>query len=195
MRNHVLKTALITLAVTLGVIVISVVGCMLFFPSVVSDITYNMGMYGASAEYAEKAFVKDGSDVSLHTLMDRAILAGNDELVVEYGDEFVDGEYFKNEITAENADYYLGSLAVSQYKTGEGEAALETVIFSAVKSFRVHNPTENLMRAVIENDDKTFASLLLAEMKDYDCVNYTDTERQRYNEMLTLLEGFVSAVE
>ena len=51
------------------------------------------------------------------------------------------------------------------------------------------------MRAVIENDDKTFALLLLAEMKDYDCVNYTDTERQRYNEMLTLLEGFVSAAE
>ncbi|MBQ7165104.1 MAG: hypothetical protein IJR61_07225 [Clostridia bacterium] len=198
MKELIRKTALTTLAAAAGAILLGAVVLMLFFPSVVSDGAYGMGLYRVSATFARSAYEKDGEFSSLKTLVERAILAEKYDLVAGYAPAFIADDRFEDTAAAEDAgksdervgDYYsyvTGNLAVAQYGRGEREAALNTAALYTVRYER-YNATEYLLKTIIDRDDKAFGSELLAEMKKY---SFSGEEKALLDRDISILESFI----
>jgi len=194
MKELIRKTALTTLAAAAGAILLGAVVLMLFFPSVVSDGAYGMGLYRVSATFARSAYEKDGEFSSLKTLVERAILAEKYDLVAGYAPD----DRFEDTAAAEDAgksdervgdyhSYVTGNLAVAQYSRGEREAALNTAALYTVRYER-YNATEYLLKTIIDCDDKAFGSELLAEMKKY---SFSGEEKALLDRDISILESFI----
>lgn len=200
MGKHVVKTALITLAFAIGGILLFAGACLLFFPQVVSNFAYNVGMYELSSTYAVRAYNEEkDSDEELATLVERAILAGDYEVTAKYGDKLLDSEDFEaiaqsHQVAAVSGSYYSyisGELAVAQYKLGNKNEALITVNLHTPQYVKF-NATERLMMQVMVDSDVEFALKLKAMMESY---VFDGPERNLLNNHLSLLEQFCQISE
>ncbi|MBO7377798.1 MAG: hypothetical protein J6U35_02870 [Clostridia bacterium] len=198
MRGGILKTALISFASALGAIILASVAILLFFPSAAGKLTFGMGSYGASANYALKAYEKNPTDENLKTLVERSILAGKYELTVEYAPKYLDCGSFeafakkedgKSE-TDKTGSYYCyvtGSYAVAEYRLGNVERALDASALYTGEYVKF-NATEYLMEAAIEGQDKVFAKKLLMQMRGY---LFPGEQGELLRRDLNVLEEFV----
>ncbi|MBR2969123.1 MAG: hypothetical protein IKC36_04695 [Clostridia bacterium] len=199
MRNHVIKTALISFAAAVIAVVLFCAGCLVVAPSFASDAVYGMGMYGFSASLAEDAYNRKGDEESLCVLVERAITAEDHALLEKYGAAYLASEYFANKAKApQNAlysgnyrGYVAGNVACAQYAGGKLNTALETA-FASVDGYAEYNSVQYLMRAVISSGDKTAASSLRERLAE---VSAEGESAQRVFADLDILDTFIGMAE
>jgi len=196
MRKLVLKTAFIAFASTVGAMLLFCLACLLFFPSFTSDFCWDVGMQNASVNYAEKAYLKSGEDGDLVVLVERAIVAENDNLVANYGELLIGGEYFENySKTAQNEHYsgnyngyIVGNVAVSFYKNGRKDKAL-LCVKNHLNEYLPFNAARYLMSEVFTQNDKEFASTLKAFLEE---LSLDGTQVQLVESDISLLNKFIN---
>lgn len=197
MRNHIAKTALISFVAAAMAVVIFCFGCVLIAPSFASGAVYGMGMYSYAARLAETAYNRAGTDEALCTLVERAIVAEDYDLLAEYGEEYLNSEYFENKAKApQNAlysnnyrGYVAGSVAVSQYVRGDVQVAVQTAMKN-VADYGEYNSVQYLMRAVVSRGDKAAAQTLLGGMT---ALSLEGQAAQRLSDDVALLQTFIAA--
>ncbi len=200
MQKLIVKTALITFVSAIGALLLFALVCMLFFPSAVSDVAYNMGMENISVTFAERAYKNGGDDSALKKLVDRAAQAENYAVMVTYAQIFVDDDYFTQAVEIEDSNisqtsgsyygYITGNLAVAYYNTGDKESALQTIAkHSGDGKYVKYNAAEYLIMEVISKNDKAFASMLADELSSFELEG---DEATLLAEDISMLQSFLN---
>ena len=119
LKNFVIKTAVKTFLIVLAVAVAGFIIFNFAFPQHMASFAERVGNYDMALKYASLRYSYTGSTDDLARCFEDAILAGDDEAILEYGDEFF-----------ENVKGIAGrlSIAVSEVLCGEfGKPAVALV--------------------------------------------------------------------
>ena len=130
MKKIIIKSAVISfILILLFIVAFSFVLCT-FFPKIASDLSKNVGNYQLSATFSEKAYQKDSSTENLVDLVERSIIAKNDNLVTKYTNTLLVDENFRNNILPNKDSGYLSYISASYvsslYNLKEYDLALNT---------------------------------------------------------------------
>ena len=156
MKKVVIKTALITLA---SIIVASGIfyGCLCAFaPKTLSDFYHNAGNEQLAYSFAENAYKNNSCVNNLSFVTERAISAGNNKGIKEYGGRLLEMVKVSSVSAETSYVYYIASeYCACLYADGEKQKAIsEAVAFSL--GYEKLNPLEKLMALGFEADDKSF---------------------------------------
>ena len=194
------KTAGITLACLVALILILFGIFTIFFPSVMVEITDFCGMEKASARYAVSVYTRSNDIDDLADVVERAYYAESWSIAADYGERLSAredfGSYCEKADASANAkpggyaQFTAGLIAVSQYKLGNKAEALEAALTPNRQSFTENNAAVTLAMTVIADGDKDFASEILGELRGLlENINF-DMEAD-----ITNLETLISVVE
>lgn len=176
MRKLIVKTALISLAGTVGAMLVFALTVILAFPMTASNWALNLGMEGASANLAARAYERSGDEEALKAAIDRAIIAEKYDILVDHCGEFLETETFSASAdeTVDGVvgagpvyrDYVAGNYAVALYREGKNIDALD-VIAENTAEYTDFCPARILVMEVLAAQDAEFAADLADELKDY----------------------------
>lgn len=203
MKKLVLKTAFVTLGVTL-VLAIAAFGIVsLCAPSVMMDFTASLGMETVSGDYAYQEYERSGDIACLARSFEIAAEHKNDakakqrfELLYEKeGEAFADyceqrdGESLPDGVPQLSYRGYVCGLAACVYyrlaKTAEDdEKAVEFAVSETEASFPAGNPVVALSLEAVQADDPAFCSLLLGAVRQAGF----SAGNADYNNIVTILE-------
>ena len=104
MKKVVIKSITITLIIILLVFTLFTLLLCTFFPKTVSNLTYRISAYDISVKYSEKAYQKSNSSYDLTILVERSIIAKNDEVTCKYAnallvDGFLERKFYQRKLT------------------------------------------------------------------------------------------------
>lgn len=133
-----------------------------------------VGNYDAAMKYSSLRYFYTGSTYDLSRCLENAILAEDDKMIAEYGNEFFgkdDCAQVMYDKTAETGINYLdlfgGSLVKARYSTGDFEGALGLAKdINGTSSFAYGNPLMSLSAAVIAAEDGASAAAVLLALAD-----------------------------
>lgn len=207
MKRTILRTALITLGISL-VLAIAAFGVVSFcFPYVMMDFTASLGMKNLSGDYAYQEFERSGSVECLARSFviaaeQKSDLTAEKRFIILYGEEgsetrekfeeYCDGYEVDSSnagnVTVSMRSYILGLASRVKYrlaKTSEEKKqdACKFAIEATDKEFPQGNPVVYLVIAAVENNDSEFCALLRSEIMDAGF-----QENEDYNAILGLLE-------
>lgn len=193
----VVKTAVKTVLILLGIVIVSLGVLNIAFPQYMATFTENIGNYSLAVKYASLRYTYTGDVYDLARCVDDSILSGKDEFILEYGEKLIgsDGyeqvaEYKNTQVLNGAMDYGLfvsGKVAAAKYSLGDFDGALELALASnGATSFKKGNPLAALAAKVRERDDAVSAEKLLRVL---DNVNPVDEEEAHYkNELYKLVK-------
>ncbi len=166
MKKVVIKSITITLIIILLVFTLFTLLLCTFFPKTVSNLTYRISAYDISVKYSEKAYQKSNSSYDLTILVERSIIAKNDEVTCKYANTLLVDEVFRKEILPTKTDDYLNYVSTSYVLALYNQEKFDTCIDSAISytNFSVDeiNATTTLISLLNENNDVE----LLQKLKD-----------------------------
>lgn len=135
MEKLVVKTAVKTVLIILGVFIAVFAIFNFAFPQHMATLTESIGNYELAVKYASLRYyyTKDCDDLA--RCFDDSVLLGNDEYVVQYGEQLINKKDYEEVCNDRNTlrtgsgydyDHWVkGRLAVAYYNTGETEKAIE----------------------------------------------------------------------
>lgn len=176
------KTALVTLACILALALLLFGVFSLFFPSVMVSVTNGLGMDSACASYSISVYkhTKDVGDLAV--AVERNYYAEKYGDAAEYGSILINSEQFSDycsavdeknggvqgsassRIEGTSAQYFIGIVAVSQYREGIS-AAIDTA-FGALgnNAFEKGNAVVFLSSVAMASEDREFCSEILSRL-------------------------------
>ena len=149
MDKVILRAALKTLA-AIGVLLATMMFALcLIFPSTMMHITYDLGMDGASVNYAMRAY-RRAPDINYVAHATETAIGADKDAEIEYcGLKFIEHEDFALYCQSRDAEvegnglykqYIYGNIAVAQYRMGKKHAALNTALSALdANQFPVNN--------------------------------------------------------
>lgn len=195
MKNVVTKTALKTVLIVLIALIAAFTTASLGFPQHMATMFEKMGAYSFATGYAGLAYKYKNTVDRLARCVDYSIFAEDDANIVNYGDELVARDDFKEYAEGRTAaldgevDYFhfiYGRIACAKYISGKKDAAFETAQKSmqGVSDFPQDNAFAALAIRSVDNSDAEFSQRLLNEIK-----NFTPTAEQQtyYNAVIAIL--------
>lgn len=198
MKKFVFKTALKTFFIVVGVLVIGFLVFNLACPQHMATLFEQAGNYNLAVRYAALRYSYTDDTNDLARCLEDAILAGDDALTLEYGDEFLerdDSAQVMYELTAERGTDYLqlfGNAVVrAHYSTGDFVGAL-TLAFNinGETSFAYGNPLMSLAVAVISRSDVENAPIMLNALEHI--ATEDETEQSYLNDVISRVGSLVS---
>lgn len=177
MGKLIAKTAGITLAGLLALILILFGVFTVFFPSVMLRITDLCGMDRACTQYAVSVYTRTNDIDDLAEVAERAYYSESWQIAAEHGQMLMsrdDFEQYSNrrDALASGEGYasykqeVAGIVSVAQYRLGNNSAALDAAFLYNSTSFESNNAAVTLTMTVIEANDKAFAESILARLKE-----------------------------
>ncbi len=179
MDKVILKAVLSTLLAILLLCGIMIAALVLIYPSTMMTLTYNVGMDGASAWFADRAYNQFENVYYIAYATEVSIGAEDFEKIDRYGSTFVSDEDFGiycAQIDEETdgadgayAQYIYGQVCVAKYVLGNRQEGVDLAFSVNEDSF----PERNAAAAVLLNalladteEDKPFIADMLARMRD-----------------------------
>ena len=177
MNKLILKTALITLACVLALALLLFGVFSLFVPSVMVSLTDKLGMESACARYSAAVYEKSGAIDDLAVAVERNYGAGRYEAAAEYGTELLQRDDFDSYSAARDADslgltasyaqYAAGIVSVSQYYSGDTDAAIRTAFDACGIAFPQNNAVVYLIDATMNvRADTAACRVLLTRLQE-----------------------------
>lgn len=170
----IVKAALSTLAAIAVLCVFLIAVLCLVFPQTMMQITYDMGMDGASIHFASVAYDRSGETYYVGFATDVAIMANYDDDTEEYGEKLLldDGfeEYAKSRITGDLTvedfrRYIQGEVCIAKYDQGKKDAAVEKAFEYIGQSFPIdYNPAAKVYLKALSAGDQTTVEKALIKM-------------------------------
>lgn len=171
MEKLVVKTAVKTVLVILGVIVVIFAIFNFAFPQHMATLTESMGNYSLAVKYASLRYSYTHDCADLARCVDDSILLGNDAYILQYGEEIIAHGDFdeycrkKEEEMGGGYDYrskVLTKVAVSYYNTGRVRQAIDIASeLCGTSSFGYGNALMALCARIKSNSDASSAALVL----------------------------------
>lgn len=199
MGKLVAKTALITLASIIALVLVLFGVFSLFFPSVMVSVTNALGMDSACASYSISVYRHSGKTDDLAAAVERCYYAERYGDASEYGVILLDAEDFEkycSEKDSQNsessfvrgsyAQYMTGLVAVSQYYIGD-VAALDTAFGSVGKTFEENNAVVFLTSAAIGRQDKEACAEIFSRLSS---LNPSSEYQVYFEEFYSSLEAY-----
>lgn len=172
MEKLVVKTAVKTVLIILGILIAVFAVFNFAFPQHMATATESIGNYDLAVKYASLRYyyTKDCGDLA--RCFDDSVLLGKDEYILQYGEQLIEHRDYENVCDRKNAqqtgsgyDYdqwVKGKLAVSYYNTGDTEKAIEKAVESnGITSFARGNALMTLAARVRSAHDKETAETLI----------------------------------
>ena len=194
MKNIVLKTALMTLALVFALIIMVFGVLTLWFPKTLINISSDMGMRSVAVWYSERAYEKSNSESDLKDLLFRANQNKDYDRTVKYSSEFFSTDTYKS-LNIQDKNYFAGHYAVALYNVGTESS----VIFNFIDGYNqgeyaVNNPYEYLVYSFDKNESK-YDSAFLTALKT--CLEdkksgLADDNLARINESISVLEKLLN---
>lgn len=173
LKNFVIKTAVKTFLIVLAVAVAGFIIFNFAFPQHMASFAERVGNYDMALKYASLRYSYTGSTDDLARCFEDAILAGDDEAILEYGDEFFEKDdhvavmvdlSVKREL--DYSDLFGGSLASARYGAGDIEGAMELCGMLYAGSITASCPYTALAASVVSAADAEGAAQLLDVLQD-----------------------------
>lgn len=170
LKNFVVKTAVKTLLIVLAVLVVAFVIFNFAFPQHMASFAEKIGNYDMAVRYASLRYSYTGDTDDLARCFEDAILADDNELIIEYGDQFFEkddhAQVMVNLSLDREIDYYDlfgGGLTRARYETDNFSGALELALdlYDDTKSLTYSCPLTSLAASVVNNNDTQNAPALL----------------------------------
>lgn len=179
MGKLIAKTAVITLACIIAVLLLLFGIFSLFVPSVMVSVTDALGMEGPCASYSVSVYKKTGKTEDLAPAVERSYLAGHYADAAEFGLKLLAAEDFSSYCLAEDESagtasqvlrgtslqYYTGITAVSLYFVSD-ERSVDTAFGAVEDSFPEVNAVIYLAAAGMEREDTEFCRLILDRLEE-----------------------------
>ena len=160
----ILHAVLSTLA-AIGILIVFMILALCFiFPSTMMQITYDLGMDGASIRNARRAYKYTGEVQYIAHATEVAIGKTDYEYISECGKLFIEDDEFMLYCQTRNAglpdgvegyyeQYVYGQVAVAEYKIGNKTEAVKVAFESVENSFPKNNAVVALLLTAFENND------------------------------------------
>lgn len=171
MDKVILKAIGSTLAAIVVLLLVTFSSCVIFFPSTMMYLSYNVGLEGSAIGFAERAYKRDGGIYYIACATEIAIGEEDFRNVEKCGEKFIADKEFAaycsemDETTADDEDingsyaqYIYGHVFASKYKNGKKAEAVEKAFQVCPSDFPRNNAVVALTVAVLRADDKGTAS-------------------------------------
>ena len=189
MKKIVVKTALITLASAVALLLLAFGIASLAFPDKMSELSESMGNKKLALSYAERQYEYTGSTEDLYRCADLCIRIGDKSKTVKYCEKLVGKQNFK-ECCGTKVEYVYGSYATALYLSGEEDKALEIADLSVADGFGVPNTYGTLTLKALDLQDKEFGAKLLSAFSEIE-VPQEEFKLNYYNAIKVNLEKLV----
>ena len=180
MEKLVIKTAVKTVLIILGIIIIVFAIFNFAFPQHMATATESIGNYSLAVKYADLRYkyTKSGSDLA--RCFDDSVLLGDDKYIIEYGEKLIAHKDYLSVCTERNESEVSGSssaygydnwvkskLCVSLYNSGSpANAIMRAAEYNGNISFAYGNPLIALASKIKAENNVDGATLILAALKD-----------------------------
>ncbi len=188
MERLVVKTAVKTVLIILGIFIAVFAVFNFAFPQHMATATESIGNYDLAVKYASLRYYYTKNCDDLARCFDDSVLLGKDEYILQYGEPLIKNAEYKN-ICARKNQQQLGSLydydhwvkskiAVSYYNTGKTDEAVKMAFDdNGTASFVYGNSVMSLASRVLTEEDKEAAVKILEKL---DTIHPTDSTENGY---------------
>lgn len=172
MEKLVVKTAVKTVLIILGIIIAVFAVFNFAFPQHMATATESIGNYDLAVKYASLRYYYTKNSDDLARCFDDSVLLGKDEYILQYGEQLVNHRDYAYVCERKNSrqtgsgydyDHWVkGKLAVSYYNTGKTQKAVEMAAESnGNKSFAYGNALMSLAVCIRAEHDVEAANAIL----------------------------------
>ena len=194
----IMRAALSTLTAIIVLFVAMILMLCFLFPWTMMQLTYDLGMDGASVRSAKRAYNMSGEVYYVAFATDVAIGCGDDEKIVECGKMLIADENFKlycEEKTAQTAElggvydqYVYGQVCLAQYSQGDKEGAIATAFSSLDGAFEKNNAVAALLVTALSTKDSDTVDEIQLKMNEMQS-QISQENSAYFQEMLTLAQN------
>lgn len=194
----IMRAALSTLTAIIVLFVAMILMLCFLFPWTMMQLTYDLGMDGASVRSAKRAYNMSGEVYYVAFATDVAIGCGDDEKIVECGKMLIADENFKlycEEKTAQTAElggvyvqYVYGQVCLAQYRQGDKEGAIATAFSSLDGAFEKNNAVAALLVTALSTKDSDTVDEIQLKMNEMQS-QISQENSAYFQEMLTLAQN------
>lgn len=194
----IMRAALSTLTAIIVLFVAMILMLCFLFPWTMMQLTYDLGMDGASVRSAKRAYNMSGEVYYVAFATDVAIGCGDDEKIVECGKMLIADENFKlycEEKTAQTAElggvydqYVYGQVCLAQYRQGDKEGAIATAFSSLNGAFEKNNAVAALLVTALSTKDSDTVDEIQLKMNEMQS-QISQENSAYFQEMLTLAQN------
>ena len=164
MKKLIIKTIVIALSIIIAIIFMAVALISAVYPLTIANASFKLGNKDLAVKYTEKHYLKNGDYDDLALLVERAIFAENDNVVIKYAPKFISAEDFYSYSQSKSGDYvnYIANgYVVSLYNEGEIDKAINVAFQYVDAAFTIPNPVTTLVyTASGKNDVPTLQKIL-----------------------------------
>lgn len=211
MEKIVVKTAVKTVLAILAVLVVVFAIFNFAFPQHMATFMESIGNYSLAVKYSSLRYSYTGDSMDLSRCFENSVSLGNDDYIIEYGEELVakedfssvcelkekefyelDDKYFNEDVVYDYNQRVKGKLAVAYYHNGEDERAINYAFAAnGTESFISGNALITLYLEIRSENDSEAAGMMLEVLSK---VSPTDEkEAQSLGEVIESLSGITSA--
>ena len=173
----ILRAALSTLAAILVLFAFMILSLTYIFPSAMMNITYDLGMDGASIACAKRAYSRADEVYYIGFATETAILCENFAEIDECGSALVTHENFSTYCNEKNGElgsgtsgsyeqYVYGQVSIAKYRLGKKTQAVETAFDGVGSSFPKNNAVVALVLTVKAENDGEILEKIQAKMNE-----------------------------
>ncbi len=153
------------------------------FPSVLSNVAFNVGNKNTCLKYSEKQYEKTNSISDLDTLVYRCVWAENDSKTIKYANEMLNHPEFENYSQNKGSgytNYVAGIYCNALYENGQKDVAINTAFQYLGKEFITPNPVSSLCYLAYKDKDLLSLESILTKL---DGVEQTQSITNAKNEI------------
>lgn len=188
MEKLVVKTAVKTVLILLGVAVVAFAVVNFAFPQYMATVSESMGNYDLAVKYASLRYRYTRNCDDLARCFDDGVLSGNDKYVLQFGEQLVEHRDYA-EVCREKDHKQTGSgysynhwvqarLAIAYYNTDQKAKAIDMAAEdNGTESFVYGNPLMSLVAYIRSGNDKEAAKYILTKLN---AIHPADAKEQGY---------------
>ncbi|MDE7087814.1 MAG: hypothetical protein K2O67_06450 [Clostridia bacterium] len=203
MEKIVVKTAVKTVLIILGILAVVFAIFNFAFPQHMATATESLGNYDLAVKYASLRYHYTNDCHDLARCFDDSVLLGNDKYILQYGDELVAHRDYEDVCEDRNALYGGGydynrrvnsKRAVAMYNTGKGAEGIDLAAqLNGTTSFVMGNPLMSLAALIRTNQDGEGAKLMKDKLER---INPAEQKEKDYlTEVKAAMNGLAATVK
>ena len=195
------KTAVKTVLIILGILIIVFAIFNFAFPQHMATATESIGNYSLAVKYADLRYKYTKSGTDLARCFDDSVLLGEDKYILEYGEKLIAHKDYqavceeRNESNVSGGSYAYdynnwvkSKVCVSMYTSDRRGEAIETALqYNGTSSFTYGNPLMSLASHIKSAADADGATALLSALKQITPVE--TAEKDYLNKVIESLDG------
>lgn len=168
MKKLVIKTVALSLAIILAVLALVVLLVSSLSPITVANAYFRLGNTEMAVKYTEKNYIKTQSLTDLALLVERGILAEDNEIVVKYSPNLLFDSKFEELAQQKSGDYtnyIVNGYVVSLYNVSDIEKSIAIAFQYVDANFTLPNPVTTLIYKASSKNDVTTLNKVLAVLE------------------------------